>query len=212
MNDFLRTEETIGIGKGMGMFSIGHVFWILLFFIALFLIKHHRSKQKGLSSVIAILIAADEIIKHVSDGLALADRYKLPEEIKQFIVTHHGTTCTAYFYNKYLNAGGDPDKADDFYYKGVKPKTPEQVIVMLCDTLEAASRTLKDYTPESISELVENVVKSKMAAGQFEDADITLKDLNTIKGVLKDYIQQMHHARVVYPKRNLPDQRPGHNA
>ena len=66
MNDFLRTEETIGICKGMGMFSIGHVFWILLFFIALFLIKHHRSKQKGLSSVIAILIAADEIIKHVS--------------------------------------------------------------------------------------------------------------------------------------------------
>ncbi len=156
--------------------------------------------------------SAKEIIKHVSDGLALADRYKLPEEIKQFIVTHHGTTCTAYFYNKYLNAGGDPDKADDFYYKGVKPKTPEQVIVMLCDTLEAASRTLKDYTPESISELVENVVKSKMAAGQFEDADITLKDLNTIKGVLKDYIQQMHHARVVYPKRNLPDRRPGHNA
>ena len=155
--------------------------------------------------------SAREIIKHVPDGLVLAERFKLPEEIRQFIVTHHGTTCTAYFYNKYLNDGGDPDKADDFYYKGVKPKTPEQVIVMLCDTLEAASRTLKDYTPESISDLVENVVKSKMAAGQFENADITMKDLNTIKGVLKDYIQQMHHARVVYPKRNLPEGRPGHN-
>jgi len=156
--------------------------------------------------------SARDIIKHVPDGLALADRYKLPGEIKQFIDTHHGTTCTAYFYNKYLNAGGDPDKAEDFYYKGTKPKTPEQVIVMLCDTLEAASRTLKDYTPKSISDLVEGVVKSKMSAGQFENADITLKDLNTIKGVLKDYIQQMHHARVVYPKRNLPDYHSRHDA
>ncbi len=155
--------------------------------------------------------SAREIIKHVPDGLSLADRFNLPDEIKQFIVTHHGTTCTAYFYNKYLNAGGDPDKADDFFYKGIKPKTPEQVIVMLCDTLEAASRTLKDYTPKSISDLVEGVVKSKMAAGQFEDADITMKDLNTVKGVLKDYIQQMHHARVVYPKRNLPDRGPRQN-
>ena len=83
---------------------------------------------------------------------------------------------------------------------------------MLCDTLEAASRTLKDYTPKSISDLVEGVVKSKMSAGQFENADITLKDLNTIKGVLKDYIQQMHHARVVYPKRNLPDYHSRHEA
>lgn len=145
--------------------------------------------------------SAREIIKHVPDGLALADKYGLPDEIKQFIVTHHGTTCTAYFYNKYINAGGDPSKADDFFYKGTKPKTPEQVILMLCDTLEAASRTLKDYTPDSISALVEGVVKTKMEAGQFEEADITLRELNTIKAVMKDYIQQIHHARVVYPKR-----------
>ena len=150
------------------------------------------------------LESAKEIIKHVPDGLSLADKYGLPDEIKQFIVTHHGTTCTAYFYNKYINAGGDPDKADDFYYTGSKPKTPEQVILMLCDTLEAASRTLKDYTPKSISSLVEGVVRSKMEAGQFEDADITLRELNTIKSVMKDYIQQIHHARVVYPKRNPP--------
>lgn len=148
--------------------------------------------------------SARDIIKHVSDGLALADKYNLPKEIKEFIVTHHGSTCTAYFYNKYINDGGDPSNADDFYYKGDKPRTPEQVILMLCDTLEAASRTLKDYTPHSISSLVEGVVKSKMASGQFEDADITLRELNTIKAVMKDYIQQMHHARVVYPKRTPP--------
>ena len=149
--------------------------------------------------------SAREIIKHVSDGLALADKYNLPQEIKQFITTHHGTTCTAYFYNRYLNAGGDPEDTDDFYYKGDRPKTPEQVILMICDTLEAASRTLKDYTPASISALVDGVTESKMSAGQLEEADITLRELNTIKAVMKDYIQQIHHARVVYPKRNAPD-------
>lgn len=148
--------------------------------------------------------SAQEIIRHVPDGLALADKYNLPEIVKEFITTHHGTTSTAYFYNKYINDGGDPANADDFYYKGQKPHSPEQVILMLCDTLEAASRTLKDYTPQSISSLVEGVVKSKMAAGQFEDADITLKDLNVIKNVMKDFIQQVHHARVVYPKRKVP--------
>ena len=149
--------------------------------------------------------SAREIIKHVSDGLVLAEKYNLPQEVRQFITTHHGTTCTAYFYNRYLNAGGDPEDTEDFYYKGDRPKTPEQVILMICDTLEAASRTLKDYTPDSISALVDGVTESKMSAGQLEETDITLRELNTIKSVMKDYIQQIHHARVVYPKRNAPD-------
>lgn len=72
---------------------------------------------------------------------------------------------------------------------------------MLSDTLEAASRTLKDYMPETISALVENIVKSKMADGQFEDADISLMELNTVKNVLKSYLQQVYHARIAYPKR-----------
>ena len=145
--------------------------------------------------------SALEIIRHVPDGMALADKYKLPAVVKEFIVTHHGTTCTAYFYNKYINSGGDPANAEDFFYKGKKPYTKEQIIIMLCDTLEAASRSLKDYSAGSISALVENIVKSKMADGQFEDADISLKDLNTVKNVLKSYLQQVYHARIVYPKR-----------
>lgn len=72
---------------------------------------------------------------------------------------------------------------------------------MLCDTLEAASRSLKDYTPKSISDLVERIVRSKMNDGQFEDADISLKEINIIKNVLKSYLQQVYHARVAYPKR-----------
>ena len=148
--------------------------------------------------------SAIEIIKHVSDGMALASKFKIPEVVKEFIVTHHGTTCTAYFYNKYITGGGDPANADDFFYKGKKPNTKEQIIIMLCDTLEAASRTLKDYSAETMSALVENIVKSKMADGQFEDADISLKELNIVKNVLKSYLQQIYHARIAYPKKMAP--------
>lgn len=147
--------------------------------------------------------SARDITRHVPDGVALAEKYGLPGVVKDFIVTHHGTTSTGYFYNRYLNAGGDPSKADVFFYKGRKPSTKEQIIMMLCDTLEAASRTLKDYSAQSISDLVERIVRSKMDDGQFEDADISLKETNVVKNVLKEYLQQVYHARVVYPKRRV---------
>ncbi len=145
--------------------------------------------------------SARDILRHVPDGLTIAEKAKLPAVIRDFILTHHGTTCTAYFYNKYLEAGGDPSAEGDFRYKGRKPTTKEQIILMLCDTIEAASRTLKSFTAESISDLVESIVAGKMREGQFEMADISLKELNTLKAVLKEYIAQAHHARVVYPKR-----------
>lgn len=147
--------------------------------------------------------SAKEIIKHVSDGLAIADKAGLPVVIRDFIQTHHGTTCTAYFYSKYLQAGGDPSKADDFYYKGKKPSTKEQSILMLCDSIEAASRSLKDFSQQSISDFVDRIFNSKIKDGQFEEADISLKELHILKNVLKDYLQQVHHARVAYPKRPL---------
>ena len=147
--------------------------------------------------------SARDITRHVPDGVALAEKYGLPGVVKDFIVTHHGTTSTGYFYNRYLNAGGDPSKADVFFYKGRKPSTKEQIIMMLCDTLEAASRTVKDYSAQSISDLVERIVRSKMDDGQFEDADISLKEINVVKNVLKEYLQQVYHARVVYPKRRV---------
>lgn len=145
--------------------------------------------------------SARDIIRHVSDGMALAEKYHLPQIIKDFIVTHHGTSCTGYFYNKYLNEGGDPSDTSDFYYKGEKPKTKEQTILMLCDTIEAASRTLKDNKPETYDLFVEKMFKAKIDAGQLSEADISIKELNTIKSVLKSYIAQMYHSRVVYPKR-----------
>ena len=145
--------------------------------------------------------SAQEIIRHVSDGLALAEKHGLPQVLRDFIVTHHGTSNTGYFYTKYLNDGGDPNDVSEFFYNGVKPSTKEQVILMICDAVEAASRSLRDYSPESISNLVDRIIDGKSATGQFTEADISLRDINTVKEVIKAYIQQMYHSRVSYPKR-----------
>ncbi len=145
--------------------------------------------------------SAKAIIKHVSDGLEIAAENGLPEVIRDFILTHHGTSNTSYFYNKYLNEGGNPDDVSDFFYPGRKPQTKEQIILMICDTLEAASRTLKDNSAATFSTFVENIVASKMKIGQFDEADISIKDLNTVKETLKSYLSQIYHERVVYPQR-----------
>lgn len=158
---------------------------------------HGTKYHEGLSAK----ESARDIIKHVSDGVVLAEKHGLPQIVKDFITTHHGTSCTGYFYNKYLNEGGDPEDTCDFYYNGEKPKTKEQTILMLCDTLEAASRTLKDNKPETYDEFVEKMLQAKIDAGQLNEADISLKEISTIKSVLKEYLAQMYHDRVVYPNR-----------
>ena len=145
--------------------------------------------------------SAQEIIRHVSDGLAMAERNGLPSIVSDFIKTHHGTTSTGYFYTKYLNDGGDPDDVAEFFYDGEKPVSKEQVILMLCDAVEAASRSLKDYSPENISSLVDRIVDGKSNDGQLTNSIISLHELNVVKDVLKSYLQQMYHSRVSYPKR-----------
>ena len=145
--------------------------------------------------------SAKAIIRHVTDGLELAAENRLPGVIAEFILTHHGTSNTSYFYNKYLNEGGDPNDVGDFFYPGRKPQTKEQIILMICDTLEAASRTLKDNSAATFSTFVENIVASKMKMGQFDESEISIKDLNTVKATLKAYLSQIYHERVVYPQR-----------
>ena len=145
--------------------------------------------------------SAQEIIRHVSDGLAIAEKNGLPGIIKEFIVSHHGTTGTGYFLTQYLNDGGDPDDVAEFYYDGVKPVTKEQVILMICDAVEAASRSLKEYSQQNISSLVDRIVDGKAKEDQLSDADISIRDINRMKEVIKSYLMQMYHSRVSYPKR-----------
>ena len=145
--------------------------------------------------------SAKDIIKHVSDGLAIAEKHNLPGVIKDFIRTHHGTSSTGYFLTTYLNAGGDPEDISDFYYDGVKPTEKEHVILMICDGVEAAARSLKDYSAESISALVDGIVAGKIAEGQLSEAYISLKEIDVMKAEIKAYLQQMYHSRIAYPKR-----------
>lgn len=152
---------------------------------------------------IAPLQSAQDIIKHVTDGVELAQAHKLPSVITDFIKTHHGSTCVSFFYDKYLKEGGDPELKKEFLYPGPTPTTKEQVILMLSDSIEAASRTLRDYSPESISALVDRIFAYKIEDGQLEQADITLKEIDTIKIVMQTYLGQMYHERIKYPKRKI---------
>ena len=133
--------------------------------------------------------------------MQIAKEGKLPDEVSDFILTHHGTSFTASFYNQYLNEGGDPNDVEDFFYKGRKPRTKEEVILMICDSVEAASRTLKEYTPASFDKFVEDMVAAKDKSGQFENAEITIRELNIVKATLKTYLQQLYHERVEYTQR-----------
>ena len=146
--------------------------------------------------------SARDITRHVPDGVEMARKEHLPEPIIRFILTHHGDNLVRSFYNKYLNEGGDPSEDKDFRYLGERPVSKEEVILMLCDSIEAASRTLKDHSPQSFSDFVENMVSAKEAEGQLSQADITIRELNTVKDVLKAYLGQVYHERVAYPKRN----------
>lgn len=152
---------------------------------------------------ISPLQSAQDIIKHVTDGVELAQAHKLPSVITDFIRTHHGTTCVSFFYDKYLKEGGDPELKKEFLYPGPTPTTKEQVILMLSDSIEAASRTLRDYSQESIFALVDRIFAYKIEDGQLEQADITLKEIDTIKIVMQTYLGQMYHERIKYPKRKI---------
>lgn len=155
---------------------------------------------KGYHSGLTPFESAAQIIRHVSDGLEIANRIGLPKVITDFINTHHGTSCTAYFWNMYLRDGGDPSQIKAFTYPGRKPRTEEQVLLMLCDSIEAASRTLTDYSAASVDAFVEKMVAGKISEGQLEEADLSIKDLVTVKNVLKQYLVQVHHERVEYPE------------
>jgi putative nucleotidyltransferase with HDIG domain len=147
--------------------------------------------------------SAQIIIKHVTDGVAIAKKNGLPEKIQDFILTHHGNGKTKYFYytlkNKY------PDKVIDdskFTYPGPRPFSKETAILVMCDSVEAASRSLQDYTDQSINDLVENIINSQIQEGTFEDAPITLKQISTIKSVLKEKLKTIYHTRIIYPELN----------
>lgn len=149
--------------------------------------------------------AARLIIKHVSDGVEIAKKSHLPEQIIHFITTHHGISKTKYFYNSYINDNPDKIPNDEaFTYTGPLPDSKETAILMMADAVEARSRSLKNYTEDSIDQMVDSMIDSQIADGQFKNAPISFRDVETVKDVFKNKIKNMYHSRIVYPELQQP--------
>ena len=147
--------------------------------------------------------AAQAIIKHVSDGVTLARKNGLPDQIIGFITTHHGRTKTRFFYNSFINDNpGVTPNDEKFTYPGPLPFSKETAILMMSDAVEARSRTLDEYTEMSISNMVDSMINSQIADGQLKDAPISFKDVETVKKVLADKIKNIYHSRITYPELN----------
>ncbi len=147
--------------------------------------------------------SASIIISHVAEGIELARKYKLPDEIIGFIRTHHGTRTTSYFFNKHvINNPEDEINKDFFSYIGPTPRSKEEAVLMLADIFEAATRSMKEHTRENISAFVENMVDKLISTHQFDDANITFSDLKIIKETFKTQLINIYHKRIEYPKMN----------
>ncbi|WP_418660633.1 HD family phosphohydrolase [Bacteroides ilei] len=145
--------------------------------------------------------SAQVVISHVTDGMKLAEKYNLPQVIKDFICTHHGKGLTKYFYISYQNEHPDEEVDKElFRYPGPNPFTKEQAILMMADSVEAASRSLPEYTEESIYNLVDKIIDTQVQEGYFKECPITFKDIATIKSVFKEKLKTMYHTRISYPE------------
>lgn len=145
--------------------------------------------------------SAKIIIGHVNEGVKIAEKANLPTIIKDFILTHHGRGMAKYFYIKYQNE--HPDEVVDkeqFTYPGPNPFTREQALLMMADTCEAASRSLQEYTEESISSLVDRLIDAQVADGCFKDCPITFRDIAQAKQVLTERLMSIYHTRIQYPE------------
>lgn len=147
--------------------------------------------------------SAQKIISHVEEGVKLARKFKLPEQIIDFITMHHGTSMTKYFYNMWVNANpGIAPIESNFRYPGPKPNSLETAVLMMADGIEAASRTLKDFSQQSIEKMVSNIIDSQIQSGQFDNVDLTFKEISRIKQIFVENVKSIYHSRIVYPEIN----------
>ena len=145
--------------------------------------------------------SAKVIIDHTILGVEIGKKYNLPKKIIDFIRTHHGTSTVQYFYRSFINANPDEEvDINEFTYPGPKPTSKENAVMMMADSVEAASRTLKIYTPESIHELVENIVDHQAKEDQFSEADLTFGDISIVKEIFENRLSNIYHSRIEYPE------------
>lgn len=162
-------------------------------------INKHDNLKPNLSALV--------IINHVEEGLKLAEEYNLPEVVTKFIKTHHGTTIIEYFYQKALEKADNPEDVnkEDYRYQGPKPDTKETAILMICESIEAATRSLKEPSLRKLERIVDKIINKKVSDGQLEDSPLTFSDLKNIKGSIDDNtgimptLKSEYHVRVEYP-------------
>jgi putative nucleotidyltransferase with HDIG domain len=144
--------------------------------------------------------SAKIIINHVIKGIELAKKHKLPEQLIDFIRTHHGTSTVQYFYKSYLSnfPEGELDK-EHFSYPGPKPFTKEMAVLMMADSVEAASRSLSEYTTDSVGKLVDSIIDRQFNEGQFDSCNITLRDISDVRSIFKKKLLNIYHVRMEYP-------------
>ena len=165
---------------------------------------YYIENQKGVSNPLETKDrkeAAHIIISHVSEGIRLAKQEGLPEEIIDFIRTHHGAGLTKYFYLNYKTEHPEEEvNPADFSYAGPNPQTKEQAILMMADTVEAASRSLPDYSEKTITELVNRIIDTQVAEKFYDECPISFRDISDAKQVLIERLMAIYHTRIAYPK------------
>jgi len=167
--------------------------------------SYNSNKHDNLAPNLSALI----IINHIKEGVRLAKEYKLPKAIIDFIPTHHGTTLVEYFYNKAKEQsdGGTLINESNFQYPGPKPRTKETGILMICESIEAASRSLEKPTVGNIEKIIDQIIEKRLKEGQLDECPLTLADLSKIKGDIKSntgimpILKGLHHLRVEYPEQ-----------
>jgi putative nucleotidyltransferase with HDIG domain len=168
---------------------------------------HFIENQTGINPLHSMKYseAAKVIINHVEEGERIARKHHLPEVIVHFIRSHHGTSVTRYFYNTAVNAAIAEGKTaadvckEDYAYPGPKPSTKEAAILMMADAIEARSRSLTELTEQSITEMVDQMIDTQVADGQFSETVLSFKDLEEIRAVFKQKLVEINHHRIVYP-------------
>jgi putative nucleotidyltransferase with HDIG domain len=158
------------------------------------------SRHEQLSPAMSQLV----IVGHVKDGIEIAKEFGLPAVLRQFIETHHGTTLMEYFYNEARKKQDDrqtPVSESEFRYPGPKPRSKEAAIVMLADAAESAARTLTDTSPTKVEGLVHTIAMKRLQDGQFDECELTLRELSSIEASLSKSLAAHHHGRIPYPKQ-----------
>ncbi|HSV30733.1 MAG TPA: HDIG domain-containing protein [Atribacteraceae bacterium] len=155
----------------------------------------HNRLSPNLSSLI--------IQSHVKDGIDIARQYRLPKEIKEIIARHHGTNLIRFFYDKALRERRDPVQEEQFRYAGLHPRTPEEVLIFLADSVEAATRCMSRSTSSRIETVVNNILQMYLKDGQLDESNLTLKDLHIITRTFLIVLSGMVHARIPYPEKSV---------